>query len=171
MHYNIDRVHLADAIERLTALTRDAVGGPDGEEPLLGGPVAAHTLNILTPSVNNLTARIFVRAAGLDFEEEDIWGKTARAGVPGKYPAHLTPMLEGKGSRGATWGRARDLPYLSNTHGSTSLPHRSGRRAIVNNAKFYLIGTSIRCVARATYPTLGFPQYAVRWPPRRPTTR
>ena len=28
--------------------------------------MAANTLNILTPSVNNLSARIFVRAAGLD---------------------------------------------------------------------------------------------------------
>ena len=31
--------------------------------------MAANTLNILEPSVNNLTVRIFVRAAGLDFEE------------------------------------------------------------------------------------------------------
>ena len=33
--------------------------------------MAANTLNILQPSVNNLTARIFVRAAGLDFEERE----------------------------------------------------------------------------------------------------
>ena len=38
--------------------------------------MAENTLNILTPSVNNLTARIFVRAAGLDFEEVDSWGVT-----------------------------------------------------------------------------------------------
>ncbi len=31
--------------------------------------MAANTLNVLKPSVNNLTARIFVRAAGLDFED------------------------------------------------------------------------------------------------------
>ena len=36
------------------------------------------TLHVLKPSVNNLTARIFVRAAGLDFEELDVWGKTRR---------------------------------------------------------------------------------------------
>ncbi len=35
----------------------------------------ANTLSILKPSVNNLTARIFVRAAGLEFEELDVWGK------------------------------------------------------------------------------------------------
>ena len=40
--------------------------------------MAANTLNILKPSVNNLTARIFIRAAGLDFEEVDVWGKTTR---------------------------------------------------------------------------------------------
>ena len=37
--------------------------------------MAANTLNVLMPSVNNLCARIFVRAAGLDFEELDVWGK------------------------------------------------------------------------------------------------
>jgi glutathione S-transferase len=37
--------------------------------------MATNTLSILKPSVNNLTARIFVRAAGLDFEELDMWGK------------------------------------------------------------------------------------------------
>ena len=34
--------------------------------------MAEHTLNILPPSVNNLTTRIFVRTAGLDFEEVDV---------------------------------------------------------------------------------------------------
>ena len=45
--------------------------------------MAANTLSILKPSVNNLTARIFVRAAGLDFEEVDVWGKTHDR-VPGQ---------------------------------------------------------------------------------------
>ena len=40
--------------------------------------MAAITLNTLKPSVNNLTVRIFVRAAGLDFEEVDVWGQDAR---------------------------------------------------------------------------------------------
>ena len=48
--------------------------------------MAANTLNILKPSVNNLTVRIFVRAAGLDFEEVDVWGKTRDARVPGEGP-------------------------------------------------------------------------------------
>jgi glutathione S-transferase len=34
-----------------------------------------NTLSILKPSVNNLSTRIFVRAAGLEFEEIDVWGK------------------------------------------------------------------------------------------------
>jgi glutathione S-transferase len=38
-------------------------------------------LRILTPSVNNLTVRILVRAAGLDFEELDVWGKKDEPGV------------------------------------------------------------------------------------------
>ena len=38
--------------------------------------MAANKLNILEPSVNNMCVRVFVRAAGLDFEEENVWGKT-----------------------------------------------------------------------------------------------
>ena len=40
--------------------------------------MATNTLSILKPSVNNLTARIFVRAAGLEYEEVDVWGRRAR---------------------------------------------------------------------------------------------
>ena len=40
--------------------------------------MTAITLNILKPSVNNLTVRIFVRAAGLDVDEVDVWGRPAR---------------------------------------------------------------------------------------------
>ena len=32
--------------------------------------MAEITLHVLKPSVNNLTVRVFVRAAGLDFEEQ-----------------------------------------------------------------------------------------------------
>ena len=48
--------------------------------------MAANTLNILKPSVNNLTVRIFVRAAGLDFEEQDVWGKTTTPEYLGSTP-------------------------------------------------------------------------------------
>ena len=69
--------------------------------------MAAHKLHVLKPSVNNLTARIFVRAAGLDFEEEDVWGKTTTPEFLAKNPAHLTPMLEEEGlPRGRRSGRA-----------------------------------------------------------------
>ena len=51
--------------------------------------MAAHTLNILTPSVNNLSARILLRAAGLDFEEKDVWGKTTEPEYLEKYHDHI----------------------------------------------------------------------------------
>ena len=123
--------------------------------------MAAHTLNILTPSVNNLSARIFVRAAGLDFEEVDVWGKTTSPEYVGKYPAHLTPMLEAEGlPRGALGESCAIMAYLCNKHGLDQFyPTDPGRRAMVDNAMFYLIGTFYPLVARATYPTLGFPQY------------
>src|ERR671939_2175614 len=124
--------------------------------------MAANTLNILTPSVNNLTVRIFVRAAGLEFEEQDVWGKTTEPEFLAKYPAHLTPMLEEEGlPRGAMGESCAIMAYLCNKHGLEQLyPTDPGRRAMVDNAMFYLIGTFYPLLARATYPTLGFAQYA-----------
>jgi glutathione S-transferase len=124
--------------------------------------MADHTLNILTPSVNNLSVRIFVRAAGLDFEEVDVWGKTTEPEYLEKYPAHLTPMLETDGLPRGTLGEScAIMAYLCNKHGLDRFyPTDPGDRALVDNAMFYLIGTFYPLLARATYPTLGFAQYA-----------
>src|ERR671934_2324196 len=123
--------------------------------------MAANTLNILKPSVNNLTVRIFVRAAGLDFEEVDVWGKTTTPEFLQKYPAHLTPMLEeGDLPKSALGESCAIMAYLCNKHGLDRFyPTDPGRRAMVDNAMFYLIGTFYPLLTRATYPTLGFPQY------------
>src|SRR3954468_13021381 len=123
--------------------------------------MAANTLNVLQPSVNNLCARIFVRAAGLDFEELDVWGKTTTPEFLAKDPAHLTPMLEEGGlPRGALWESCAIMAYLCNKHGlDRFFPRDPGERAIIDSAMFYLIGTLYPLVARATYPALGFPQY------------
>ncbi len=123
--------------------------------------MAANTLNILKPSVNNLTVRIFVRAAGLDFEELDVWGKTTTPEFLQKYPAHLTPMLEEEGlPRGALGESCAIMQYLCNKHGLDQFyPTDPGERAMVDNAMFYLIGTFYPLLTRATYPTLGFGQY------------
>jgi glutathione S-transferase len=124
--------------------------------------MADNTLSILTPSVNNLTARIFVRAAGLDFEERDVWGKKDEPPFPEKDPALLTPMLEEDGlPRGSLWESCAIMQYLCNKHGLDQFyPTDPAERAMVDSAMFYLIGTMYPLVARATYPTLGFPQYA-----------
>ena len=124
--------------------------------------MAANTLNILKPSVNNLTVRIFVRAAGLDFEETDVWGKKSTPEFLAKDPADLTPLLEEDGlPKGALWESCAIMQYLCNKHGLDRFyPTDPGERAMVDSAMFYLIGTLYPLVARATYPTLGFPQYA-----------
>jgi len=124
--------------------------------------MADYTLNILRPSVNNLTARIFMRAAGLDFEEVDVWGKTTEPDYLAKYPAHLTPSLEDPALPRGTLGEScAIMAYLCNKHGLDRFyPTDPGERARVDNAMFYLIGTLYPLLARATYPTLGFPQYA-----------
>jgi glutathione S-transferase len=53
------------------------------------------------------------------------------------------------------------MQYLCNKHGLDRFyPADPGERAMVDSAMFYLIGTLYPLLARATYPTLGFPQYA-----------
>jgi glutathione S-transferase len=124
--------------------------------------MADNTLSILTPSVNNLTARIFVRAAGLDFEELDVWGKKDVPEFAQKDPALLTPLLEEGGlPKGSLWESCAIMQYLCNKHGLDQFyPTDPGERAMVDSAMFYLTGTVYPLVARATYPALGFPQYA-----------
>jgi glutathione S-transferase len=124
--------------------------------------MATHTLSILKPSVNNLTARIFVRAAGLDFEELDVWGKKSTPEFLQKDPADLTPLLEEEGlPKGSLWESCAIMQYLCNKHGLDQFyPTDPAERAMVDSAMFYLIGTLYPFLARATYPTLGFPQYA-----------
>ena len=124
--------------------------------------MATHTLSILKPSVNNLTVRIFVRAAGLDFEEVDVWGKKSTPEFLSKDPADLTPLLEEEGlPRGSLWESCAIMQYLCNKHGLDRFyPTAPGERAMVDSAMFYLIGTFYPLLARATYPALGFGQYA-----------
>jgi glutathione S-transferase len=124
--------------------------------------MAANTLSILKPSVNNLTVRIFVRAAGLEYEELDVWGKKSTPEFLAKDPADLTPLLEEEGlPKGSLWESCAIMQYLSNKHGLDQFyPRDPGERAMVDSAMFYLIGTLYPYLARATYPTLGFAQYA-----------
>jgi glutathione S-transferase len=124
--------------------------------------MAANTLSILKPSVNNLSTRIFVRAAGLDFEEVDVWGKKGTPEFLGKDPADLTPLLEEAGlPNGSLWESCAIMSYLCNKHGLESFyPTDPARRAMVDSAMFYVIGTLYPYITRATYPTLQFPQYA-----------
>ena len=118
-------------------------------------------LNILKPSVNNLSVRIFVRAAGIDVEEADVWGQTTTPEFLAKDPAHLTPMLEeGDLPRGSLWESCAIMKYLCARHGLDRFyPSDPGEQAMQDCAMYYLIGTLYPLVARATYPTLGFPQY------------
>lgn len=119
-------------------------------------------LHMLPPSVNNLTVRVFLRAAGLAHTEENAWGKTRSEAFMAKIPAHLTPAIEDPDHpRGAMWESCAIMMYLANKHGLEALyPNDPGRRALVDSANFYLTGTLYPYVARATYPRLGFAPYA-----------
>src|SRR3954464_1120793 len=124
--------------------------------------MAENTLSILKPSVNNLTVRIFVRAAGLEFEEVDVWGQQGTPEFVAKDPSRLTPLLECDGlPRGALWESCAIMQYLCNKHGLERFyPSEPGKRAMVDSAMAYLLSTLYPLIARATYPTLSFPGYA-----------
>jgi len=119
-------------------------------------------LSMLKPSVNNMTVRVFARAAGFDAAETDAWGHTRSPEYMARNPAHLTPMIEDKGlPRGVLWESCAIMQYLANKHGLEKFyPTAPAKRAMVDSAMFYLIGTVYPYVARATYPALGFPHYA-----------
>ena len=120
-----------------------------------------NTLSILKPSVNNLSTRVFVRAAGLDFEEVDVWGKKSTPEFLRMNPAHLTPTIQEAGlPKGAMWESCAIMQYLCNKHGLTRFyPTEPAERAMVDSAMCYLLATLYPLLARATYPALGFPQY------------
>lgn len=119
-------------------------------------------LSMLRPSVNNMTVRVFARAAGLDPAETDAWGSTRSPEFLARNPAHLTPMIEDKGlPRGVLWESCAIMQYLANKHGLEKFyPKAPAKRAMIDSAMFYLVGTLYPYVARATYPALGFPHYA-----------
>lgn len=118
-------------------------------------------LNVIKPSVNNMTVRVFVRTAGLPYSEQDVFGQTRTAEFAARNPSYLTPMLEETGlPKGALWESCAIMQYLCNKHGLERFyPTEPAKRAMIDSAMFYLVGTFYPYLARATYPKLGFPQY------------
>jgi glutathione S-transferase len=118
-------------------------------------------LNMLPPSVNNMSVRVFVRAAGLDCEEENVWGKTQSEEYLAKFPAGLTPSVEVEGlPKGGLWESCAVMMYLASREGRDDLyPTELGRRAMTDSANFYTMSILYPLVARATYPRLGFAGY------------
>jgi glutathione S-transferase len=118
-------------------------------------------LNMLPPSVNNMSVRVFVRAAGLPFEEENVWGQTQEEPYLSKYPAGLTPTVElDELPKGVLGESCAVMMYLASREGRDDLyPTDLGRRAMVDGANFYTMSILYPLVARATYPRLSFPGY------------
>ena len=124
--------------------------------------MSAIKLHVIKPSVNNMTARVFVRAAKLDFSEDDVYGKTRSPEFMGRNPAHLTPMMEAPGlPKGVMWESCAIMQYLCNKHRLDRFyPADPEKRAMVDSAMFYIVGTIYPYLARASYGALGFPLYA-----------
>ena len=124
--------------------------------------MADYTVNILKPSVNNLTVRVFMRAARSRLRGGRRLGQVDRARVHREVPAAPDAVARGCGLPRGTLGEScAIMAYLCDKHGLDRFyPRDPAERAVVNNAMFYLIGTFYPLLTRATYPTLGFPQYA-----------
>jgi glutathione S-transferase len=124
--------------------------------------MSAIKLHVIKPSVNNMTARVFVRAAKLDFTEDDVYGKTRSEEFSARNPSCLTPMIESPHlPKGVMWESCAIMQYLCNKHHLDSFyPTEPEKRAMVDSAMFYIVGTLYPYLARATYGALGFPQYA-----------
>ena len=118
-------------------------------------------LNMLPPSVNNMSVRVFVRAAGLPFEEENVWGQTQSEEYLSKFPAGLTPSVETEGlPRGGIWESCAVMMFLASREGLDEFyPTDLAKRAMVDSANFYTLSILYPLVARATYPRLGFAGY------------
>jgi glutathione S-transferase len=118
-------------------------------------------LNMLPPSVNNMSVRVFVRAAGLPVEEENVWGQTQGDEYKGKVPSGLTPSIESDElPKGAMWESCAVMMYLASREGRDDLyPTDLTKRAMVDSANFYTMSILYPLVARATYPRLSFAGY------------
>ncbi len=121
----------------------------------------AMRLNMLPPSVNNMSVRVFVRTVGLPVEEENVWGQTQEDPYLSKYPAGLTPTIESDElPKGVLGESCAVMMYLATREGRDDLyPSDLGRRAMVDGANFYTMSILYPLVARATYPRLGFAGY------------
>jgi glutathione S-transferase len=118
-------------------------------------------LNMLPPSVNNMSVRVFLRAAGLPFEEENVWGQTQGEEYLAKYPAGLTPTVETEElPKGVLGESCAVMMYLASREGLEDLyPIDLKRRAMIDSANFYTMSMLYPLVARATYPRLSFAGY------------
>ncbi len=119
-------------------------------------------LNVIKPSVNNMCVRVFLRAAGIEAEENDVYGKTREADYLAKCPAHLSPLLEADGlAGGVLWESPAIMQYFCNRDGLEQFyPSEAAARAKIDSALSFHTGTLYPLLARATYPGLGFPLYA-----------
>ncbi len=119
-------------------------------------------LHIIKPSVNCMCVRVLIRAAKLDIEEVDAYGKTRTPEFIAKCPAHLTPFLEDASlPGGGLWEGGAIMQYLCNLNGLEDFYSTNPQqRAVTDSALLYVTGSYYPMLARAVYPILGFPGHS-----------
>jgi glutathione S-transferase len=120
-----------------------------------------YKLNVMKVSVNSMCVRVMIRAAGVDFEEEDVYGKTRSPEYIAKCAAHHAPLLESADlPRHALPDSAAIMQYLCNKHQlETFYPSQPGQRAMIDAALGYHSGSFYPMVGKVVYPLFGFPPY------------
>ena len=120
-----------------------------------------YKLNVMKVSANSMCVRVLMRAAGLSFEEVEVYGSTRSPDYVAKCPAHHAPLLEAeKLPRGALPDSAAIMQYLCEEHGLTQFyPSDVGQRAMVNAALHYHAGAIYPLVGKTVYPIFDFPPY------------
>ena len=115
-----------------------------------GDHLDEETLSILESSVNALSVRVLVRAAGLDSDGLGTWGTQSMLELPA---TGADPLLEAEGlPQGSLWESGAILQYLCNKHRLDRFyPTDPAERAMVDSAMFYLVGTVYPLLAQAAH--------------------
>jgi glutathione S-transferase len=85
-----------------------------------------------------MTACVFIRAAKLEFTEDDVYGKTRTDDFLVRNPAHPTRMIEAPGlPKGVMWESCAIMRYLCNKyHLDKCYPTDPEKRSMVDSAMF-----------------------------------
>ena len=119
------------------------------------------TFHGLPPSANSSCTRCVLKCGGIDFEEVNAYGQTRTPEYLAKFPTNLAPAIEHDGACvSETNAIARYLCGAFPDKAGKFYPGDAKSKAKVDMVTEYTGITLYNYLAKATYPTIGFPLYA-----------